>query len=267
MPVEGEKLRQLRDDDDKGKTILWWRQRRAVLVAFVMVLLVTLAIGLGVGLSHRRKDATKKAAGAGNRTETALEFPLGQWTVGAVLVESNTACTSNPDAWRCYPYTVGGETIFDLTITNSSALHAPNSTARAQAALPANLTISSSNAFAIPVSNQSMAYVAPTENSTAARLEWSFQMAKTVMPDSDMMAGGEAAHCTFPGTMLTGRLYLKAPRSTSEGIMSEGEWPYAVEIRQSMESSGEAIDCQGMRGGSVSVRGAGGTCDCVYRNY
>lgn len=268
VPIEGEKLRQLRNDDDEGKTVLWWRRKRVVLLTVVLLIVVAMAIGLGVGLAHTGGKNTK-AAGAGNRTEARLEFPLGQWTVGAILADATPGCTSNPDLWRCYPYVVGGETSFDLTILNTTALYAPNSTAGDSegAGVPANLTISSSNPFAIPFTNQSLTYTSSTSDDSARRLEWSFEMTKSVMPSSSVMAGGEASQCAFPGTMLTGTLYLDRPRARSEGMGSDREWPYATEIRQRQERGGGAVVCQGMRGGTISVPAADGPCECVYRNY
>lgn len=271
VPVEGEKLRQLREADDEGKRVLWWRRKRALLLVVVLVVVGALAIGLGVGLSHRGSGGSNNAnKGAGNRTEAPLEFPVGQWTVAATLVQANTGCTSNPDIWRCYPYTLGGQTMFDLTIANTSALYAPNSTAAEDtgpAGLPASLMISSSNPFAIPFTNQSLTYISSRANATASRLEWSFEMDKSVMPSSSIMADGGAAECTFPQTLLTGMLYLNAPRTSSVGMDTENAWPYAVEIRQSTQGDDREAVCWGIRSGSVSVPGAVGTCDCVYRNH
>lgn len=268
VPVEGEKLRQLRREDDEGRTVLWWRRKRGVVLVVVIIVLIALAVGLGVGFSHQAR-ATKDAVGAGNRIKTPFEFPLGQWMVEATLVEANTGCTSNSSIWRCYPYTVGGETTFDLTVNNTSELYAPNSTVYADNKpmdVPANLTVSSSNPFAIPYTNQSLSYITASSNETAERLEWTFEMTKTVMPSSSMMGNGGTAECAFLGTMFTGSLFLNAPRTVVEEA-SNRQWPYAFEIRQSVRGGEEAVECRGISGGSVSVPGAGGMCDCTYRNY
>lgn len=270
MPVEGEKLRQLRKDDEDGKTVLWWRWGRAFLLIVVVILLVSLAIGLGVGLAHHHIGRNSIAKSADNQTEATLEFPLGRWTVKATLVEANTGCTSNPAIWRCYPYTLGGATTFDLTILNTSALYAPNNTvntAQGPARSPANLTVSSSNPFAIPFINQSLTYVAPSWNATAARLEWSFTMTKSVVPSSPAMPDGETVECSFAGATFTGSLHLRAPAKRPEAKDESNEWPYAVEVRQRWLGSGGAVDCKGLRGGKVSVPSVDGRCGCAYRNY
>lgn len=269
-PVEVEKLRQLRNEDDEGEIVLWWRRKRVIALALVVITAVALAIGLGVGLS-RTKESSRKAAAAGNRTETPLEFPLKEWSLSARLVEANTGCTSNPDIWRCYPYSIGGAALFDLTIVNTSASYAPNNTAgkdEGATRAPADLLISSSNPFAIPFTNQSLTYVRSTSNSSAERFEWTFEMTKPVMPASSVMATGAAAKCSFAETVFLGTLYLSAPRSAmGEGQTRDDEWPYAVEIRQSKQGDGGPAECEGMDGGRVSVPGASGVCDCVYRNY
>lgn len=247
----------------------WWRRKRLVLLAVIAVLLVALAIGLGVGLTHRSSSNNSDSAESpGNRTEQPLGFPIGQWTVPATLLEASTECTSNAATWRCYPYTVGGDTSFDLTITNTSAQYAPNSTTSentGQAGQPAGLQISSSNPFVIPFANQTVTYFSSAANASAARLEWSFSMAKTVVPSSPVIEGGAAAECLFPDTMLTGILYLNAPKMMAGA--TESAWPYAAEIRQAWQGGNREIECQGANGGSAAVAAAEGDCNCVYRNY
>ena len=275
-PVEGEKLAKLRKEDDEGVHRPWWKRRRVVLLIVISILLVGLALGLGIGLGQKKKEQRKSAAGHKPDAEPEpLRFPLGSWTAGATLISAATACTSNPNTWRCYPYKIGGATLFDLTIANTSEVYAPNSTVESSAAggVPANLTVTSLNPFAIPFTNQSLTYISSPDNATSARLTWTFEMAKSVMASASMGSNGATAKCLFRSAVFRGTLYLQAPRS-QEPMQNGGdhEWPYAVEIRQSARGGDGVPECRessggGTVGGDLVPQSSESECDCVYRNY
>jgi hypothetical protein len=216
------------------------------------------------------------------------QLPLGQYSFSTALRAQQTNCSSNPAAWRCYPYTVfnpsdsstqaSSLSTFDWIIQNTSTIYATSTTPNTPTSgVPANLTISSTNnPFALAFDAQELTYHADT-NATSPRLTFEFTLPKVVVPTSALTSNNAVTQCYFNSTVLSGTIYLAGSlgSSTTSTVSSSYEdWPYPVEIMQ-ISPGGEKIpDCYETVDGKVGAKveglepeAEGDECRCEYRNY
>jgi hypothetical protein len=288
-PVEGEKLAELR------KAGGWKRQARRggwgrlCLIALAVLLLLGLIIGLAVGLTVGRRDndrddsqnnANNQAGSSSGDTDADLQFPLGQYTILTSLRNTTTACTSNPETWRCPPYTLGSTSTFQWIITNTSSTYAANTNGSRvlktdEAGVPANLTISTSNnPLSITFSNVSMTYINPSTNTSAERYTFAVEQDKSVFPTVPL-TGSQQSQCFFNQTTFTGTLYLRAERTLESENLPADIWPYAVDIEQVSPAGQDVPACYAWNNGMVGERiteglvpqGEGSECVCGYSNF
>nr|POE79828.1 hypothetical protein CFP56_07894 [Quercus suber] len=305
-PVEGEKLAQLREADDERrdggskKARGGWGRLLLILAAVLIVLGIALGVGLGVGLKkHQSNDEQDGTEVGSQQTSTAPQpFPLGEYSLATVLREQNTSCTSNSATWRCYPNTVydpsNGATntssiaTFNWILTNTSSTFPTNETTditTSDEGIPSNLTISAvDNPFAIAFTNQSLTYIHPSSDLAAARLTFTFEMSKSVIPSTSLTSNNAATICFFNATIFTGTLYLNASAvfpsvematDAAVGGTNSTAWPYAVEIAQTSPAGTNVPACYLTTNGNVGARILTGPapisgteeCICDYRNF
>lgn len=302
-PVEDEKLARLRRGGN-GKAR--WRDRGGwgrllLIIGLVLLVIVALAVGLSVGLTRKRDvggsgstvgEQTDQPGGTTTSPERLQSFPLSEYSMVTALRTVTTNCTSNPSTWRCYPDTIynasdasSGLATFNWILSNTSATYATNTTTvtTGDRGIPSNLTISSTNnPFSVTFTNQSLIYINNPTNSTSARLTFTFNMHKAVIPSTSITSNNAAAECFYNQTIFTGTLYLSAARTYLSGDLADstgvGEytpWPYAVEITQS-SAGGEGVPAcyetvNGVAGARIltglEAQAETDNCSCDYRNY
>ncbi|KAI7260654.1 hypothetical protein KC343_g3560 [Hortaea werneckii] len=301
-PVEGEKLAALRRNRSEGRQRGGW-VRLGLVIGIAALVVIGLAVGLGVGLTIKNDQKNPDDSRASNghvpgSTEggdDAPPFPLGEYSLVTALHAVNTSCTPNPATWRCYPYSVydssdpttadSSMATFNWILSNTSAVYLTNDTTdiTPAAGIPANLTISSTNnPFSVTFTNETLTYINEEGNSTSARLTFSFQMHKSVIPSASITSNNAATQCYFNSTTFVGTMYLNArssyPASNAEGNDGAGghtRWPYAVEIQQSSPGGQHVPTCyetyNGQLGDEVLTVGDAqpdaSQCLCSYRNY
>ncbi|KAK5130184.1 hypothetical protein LTR08_002393 [Meristemomyces frigidus] len=283
LPIEDEKLAHLRrggGDRRRRRSRGGWG-RLILIIALVLLVVTGLAVGLGVGLTRKKQyhsdgSSNGSSQSAGSTPDTAIiqQYPLGEYSMITSLREVTSNCTSNPATWRCYPYSIFNPTdastntsslaTFNWIITNTSSIYATNSTpATPSQGIHSNLTISSTNnPFSITFTNLSLTYLNPTSsNASAARYTFTFQMSKSVIPDTAITTNNAAATCFYNQTSFTGTLYLAAPRTfpsadlaESTGIGGYTPWPYALQITQSSPGGENAPACYETMNGHVGAR-------------
>nr|POE69074.1 hypothetical protein CFP56_72781 [Quercus suber] len=305
-PIEGEKLAQLRKADDERRDGQskglrgGWGRLLLILAAVLIVLGIALGVGLGVGLKKHQSNNGQDSIGAGSpqTSSTPQPFPVGEYSLATVLRRQDTSCTSNSATWRCYPNTVynpsNGATnttslaTFNWILSNTSSIFPTNKSSditTSDQGIPSNLTISSvDNPFAISFANQSLTYIRPSSNRTAARLTFTFEMSKSVIPSTSLTDNNAATICFFNATTFTGTLYLEEPpvfpslamaTDAAVGSANATAWPYAVEILQSSPAGTDVPACYLTANGDVGARILTGPdpvsgseqCLCDYRNF
>lgn len=305
-PVEGEKLAQLRNQDnarrDGGhkKFRGGWGRLLIIILAVLIVLAIALGVGLGVGLRRHHANGNENDTPPSSvQTSIAVSqpFPLGQYSMATVLRSQNTDCTSNAATWRCYPYVTYSPsdpatnttslTTFNWALANTSSTYPSNTTTTMTTSaqgVDSNLTISSvTNPFAISFSDKPLTYIHTSANASSARLTFTFEISKSVLPAIPITSNNAATICFFNSTVFTGTLYLDSPATfpTADTADNPGvgggytPWPYAIEISQSSPSGTDVPACYLTVNGNVGARILsgpapvidGGDCLCDYRNF
>ncbi|KAF5017719.1 hypothetical protein F66182_10317 [Fusarium sp. NRRL 66182] len=216
------------------------KRRGCCLLVIAVAFVAVVAIGLGVGLSLRHEIPTLES------WSEPPQYPAGSFSFKTTLQNTSTECTSNPSTWRCFPYTQGSSATFFWIITSV------NST---------SYTISSSaNPFAPSFTNLTLT---PTPNND--RLQFSFSMNKTVVPDDKLSASNRAAECVFDDTHVDATLWMNGGEGNGDRF---ADWPGDVEIVQRKTFGSGPLECVDSDGGSVGdVRATSGACECRYANY
>ncbi|KAI1638977.1 hypothetical protein F4809DRAFT_597943 [Biscogniauxia mediterranea] len=291
---------------DKGprlpaKRRKWYRV--ALLSFFGIAIVVGLAVGLVVGLRRHRKYDTIPPD---DDEPAPLLFPDGSYAFITALYDTSTACTSDPDTFRCFPSTVynnasqGDEA---MTTFLWSIREAPSE--RGQYIISSSSSSSSSSSATDPqpvpqFSNITLALL--DSNQDSERLAFEFPMAIAVEhvgataptngtttttttidededdEEEDGMADSETTMtCYYNDTTMRATIWTRRPAEYhprgSGGGGGEGfdPWPYAVEVEQLVSPGPDVPDCrdaEGNRVGNLTAGGAeGGSCACRYRNF
>jgi hypothetical protein len=194
----------------------------------------------------------------------AAVFPAGSYSFETTLQRTNTSCSSNPAAWRCYPDVQGGNATFFWHVHDVTSGPSPYAVS------------STENPFAPSFTNVSATVL--DEGTPEERLTFSFDMDKTVVPSDALTPDNTAATCTFPGTRLEATLWTRRrngtafepPTGSDVGDGRFPPWPCDVEIVQTKEgaSSEGAPTCEDSDGHPVGdVTSGDGDCACNYANY
>lgn len=195
-------------------------------------------------------------------------FPAGSYAFETYLSTVSTACTPNPNTWRCYPYTTYRETGSgaDTTFTWIIAPTTENGT---------EYVISPSND---PFALTTLSMTNKGQSSEAYR--FSINMPKRVTPNVTLTADGASTYCFYSATIFSAVLYTRKEKTypphnstSSSTTAAYVPWPYAVEVQQVAKGGTGVPDCYKMMNGSIDEHVPIGnepdtqTCQCMYQNY
>src|SRR6478735_999560 len=129
-------------------------------------------------------------------SEPPATFPAGSFAFKADLQNTTTDCTSNPSTWRCYPYEKGSSATFFWIISSNN---------------DSSYNISSTeNPFAPSFTNLTLKVL--DKDTSQERLQFSFSMNKTIVPDDQLSSSNRAAKCTFDDTLFEATLWTQRRR-------------------------------------------------------
>ncbi|MCJ1339284.1 hypothetical protein MMC09_004573 [Bachmanniomyces sp. S44760] len=283
---KGEKLADVRSNKYIARRGGW--RKLLIIALLVLAVAIALIVGLVVGLRH--KDSSKPQSSSANSSTPDTSFPVGTYALDTFLDTVSTNCTSNPDTWRCYPYTTYSSSP-SLAMATFNWIITP---ANASGPSTDNFTISSTNnPFAIYFSNLSMTLL--DANTSTERYTFSFSSDKTVVPSAAITTDNSQSSCNFNSTIFSASLYTRqrniypansttsasstssigpsTPTSTSAGSIQP--WPFAVEVSQSIGGGANVPQCFKVVNGNAGDRITDGLaprssqdiCNCVYKNY
>ncbi|KAM3069244.1 hypothetical protein ACMFMG_010756 [Clarireedia jacksonii] len=254
-----------------------WSRLWLIVVPVFCALGLVLGFALSMTIGRRKSSNTPvQPINTDNNTNTITTntaFPARNYSLPTFLTTITTNCTSNPEIWKCYPYSTysagnpsDSSATFQWLITSTSISNSP-----------ANLTISSTpNPFSIFFNNASL--ILKDEGLDTEHYFFQIQMQKQTRPDVQLGLENKAATCYFDGTVLEGELYTKI--GVGAGAIDEGEetgtggfvaWPGRVEVKQIAKAGTglpRCVDTDGVSLGEFGVGGVGGekVCECVYVN-
>ncbi|KAH9893050.1 hypothetical protein F4778DRAFT_307369 [Xylariomycetidae sp. FL2044] len=254
---------------------------RVVLITLVgVVSLVGLVVGLVLGLrySSSNSNSSSPASGTPETQQLPVLFPAGSYSFETALANVSTACTTNPSAFRCYPYT-----LYNASHSASAATF----TWIISETAPSTFTISSSaNPFAPQFAGVALGLL--DANQPSERLIFSVALGNITVTPQGPLAGGDqqdaaATRCYYGDTVLSATIWTRrAAQYPDDGLDTDVDnagngthtsqdfdpWPYGVEVRQLSGPGGP--DCRDLAGNPVGdfavPGGAGGECGCWYAN-
>lgn len=186
-----------------------------------------------------------------------------------------TGCTSDPNTFRCYPFTTyntsktASSTTFFWTI--------------AQVTGWSYVISAAPNPFVPQFTNITLTLL--DGNMDTERMTFSFPMTAAVIPSAPLDASNTAATCYFTRTTMSATIWTRKRAEYPVNLttnVSNGEegsrssdsfenWPYAVEIAQVSSTRDGPPDCKDSNGnkvGNVTLPGSrGGQCSCDYSNF
>lgn len=293
-PDDDEKLARLRrGEDGKEQRRRGGWLRLAIIIGAVLLVIIALAVGLGVGLTRKKSSGDDdQSTTSGSDNKPPQKFPLGEYSMVTALMDIQYGCASNQATWSCWPYTIYSPSTttsslasFNWIIESTSDDYAtPSSPSTSDDGVPANLKVSSaSDPFGINFSDKPLTFISPSGNSSAARLTFTFSMAKVVIPSQPITPDNSNSKCFFNETTFTGAMYLSAPRDYPVGDQQDSnslggfkQWPYAVEITQTANGGSDVPNCYGLTDGQLGDQIFSPTlqpmpssdqCSCDYRNF
>ncbi|KAF2139831.1 uncharacterized protein K452DRAFT_310212 [Aplosporella prunicola CBS 121167] len=282
-PVRREsKLEVLKDHARKR----WSRKRIIIIATILVVAIIALAVGLAVGLNNSNSstsDSTTdndESSTTDNSSPTAsgdtavasttdADFPVGTYSFTTFLDTVTTDCTSNVDAWSCWPYTIYNKdkdeamTTFNWVVSGDTGGY--------------QISSSKDDPLSLSFSNVDMNLYSEGEDSE--RYTFQFTMDKTVVPSSALTDDGSSSVCYFNSTTFTAYLYTKMakgyPTSKQPANTTNEAWPYAFRAEQSIAGGDNVPICYKTTDGEIGeqitdtleAEGASTLCSCLYRNY
>lgn len=216
-------------------------------------------------------------SGSPSASSQAQQFPSGSYTFTTALANVTTNCTSNPDTFSCYPYSVYSPADPSRSSAAFTWVIAP--AAFCSDADPRYVVSAPASPFAPSFSNVSMVLV--DGGQATERLTFNFPMDIAVVPSKPLVAGRDtAATCYFNGTVMSATVWTRmrasypatitdvpAPVNASTAF---APWPFAVEVAQVQQAGAGVPDCLDSRGVSVGnfsvTGGSAAECGCWYSN-
>ncbi|CAG8981823.1 hypothetical protein HYALB_00013988 [Hymenoscyphus albidus] len=198
-------------------------------------------------------------------------FPAESYSINTYLSSVTTNCTSNPETWRCYPYTTYSQSKIDSAATFDWVISADSQT-------PSHYLISSTpNYFSIMFTNISLSL--KSSGSQDEHLFFETNIQKSTTPATPLASENIAANCNFSNAILQGYLYTKMTKTyptskentsaTNIGSGAFSGWPYAVRFQEVARSGRQiptCLDANGKSSGNFSIQGEGKECACSYLN-
>jgi hypothetical protein len=245
-----------------------------------IVVMATLAIGLGVGLTrngnndNNGREAVNNAGNdpngggagvGGNEGGIQPEFPAGRFTIVTNLLGIRTSCTNVSQTWNCAP----GQTL-DEGAVNASSLSVvwtvTQNNVTNSAAVDDGFAISSvDDPFALQFEDVALTL----RQIGAADEHWGFDatVTKRIRPVGDITGRNVAVECEYDAVTLSGRLFTtRQPDSGRAGPL--GSWPGAVEVEESTRDAGQCFEVRnGVRGNRVETVSEEGACECSYADF
>ena len=181
-------------------------------------------------------------------------------------------CTSNSATWRCYPFSTysssGNQSLVKFNWIISSLGSSKDYTITA-----------ADNPFTIPFANISLNLL--DSGSGYERYHFSLPYDQASSPDPPITSDGSQSRCFFNRTTFEADLYShKAPENVSTGSNMKAtdgyqDWPYAVEVTQSIGGGQDVPNCYQLSNGDIGTRITGGLeprsaqdqCECIWKNY
>ncbi|KAI1872258.1 uncharacterized protein JN550_003977 [Neoarthrinium moseri] len=242
----------------------WWRVAAVAIVIIACIL--ALALGLALGLRNRSTPTTTESS-----ESFPVVFPAGSYAFNTALANISTACTSNANTFRCYPYTT-----YSASKTASSATFYWTITQVGEAAY---MISAARNPFVPQFTNISVDLL--DRGLATERMTFSFPLDLAIVPAVALDASNTAATCYFNGTTMGATIWTKkaaeypssanGSSATAQTSTSFGNWPYAVEVSQVANSGDGVPDCRDSKGqplGDFDLSGAAqGNCSCMYSNF
>lgn len=251
------------------------RRKRWAVFAGLALVLVSVVVGLALGLTLglRDGDANDESGGqdGGDDSQPADPvFPAGSYSFTTALQRTATDCTSNPSTWRCFPYESGSNATFFWIITGGIDSE------------PDSYTVSSTeNPFAPSFTN--LTAKLSGRGTRNERLEFSFDMDKTVVPSDALTSDNRAAECTFRGTKFETTLWTRRGDGRAVDTKTDDDdddgggssrrssfspWPADVEIIQTMAAEEGEPRCEDRDGTRITdVQAGDGECVCGYASF
>ncbi|KAH8682462.1 hypothetical protein BX600DRAFT_492499 [Xylariales sp. PMI_506] len=277
----------------------WCRLALLVLLPIVSHWGYTRTLGKHESFEYRSSEKNKKKIAreflrypsppATSPPSSNLTFPAGSYTFTTALANVSTACTSNPDTFRCYPYSTysaapaASTAQFFWTIAPANGEEAAAAASSSSSSSSSYAITASNNPFVPQFSNVPLAFLdrgQPTE-----RMTFNFTMNAAVIPAAPLDASGVAATCYFNGTVMSATIWTRLAATFPAANLTFGsavgagapasssfaDWPYAVEIAQVASAGLGVPDCRsaadGSALGSFALAPGSGDCECFYSNY
>lgn len=262
-----------------------WGRLLVILLVVLVLLAIALGVGLGVGLTrHHTSNAGHEPAPTASKV-----FPMGQYSFITALEETQTNCTANAAAWRCYPYvdyaTSPTESVATLNwvLSNTSAFYPTNgsSITTYPSGIAANVTVSSThNPFGITINNQSIMYI-NDGGGNGPRYAFNFTQSKSVVPSTAITDDNSQTLCFFNQTIFSAVMWLsnstgdQPSLSAPSGSGGYTPWPFAIEVTQTATGGQDVPACYLTENGAVGQQITTGLdpqpssnqCTCLYRNF
>ncbi|KAI9705911.1 MAG: hypothetical protein M1836_005317 [Candelina mexicana] len=278
----GEKFNDVRNNKHIARRGGW--KRLCIIGIVAAAVIVGLVVGLVVGMHHKgnKTNVPPAAPAASPNTQPSGPFPIGSYSLTTFLDTVNTNCTSNPNTWRCFPYSTYHESAAQSEAVFNWIVSSPDGGSKS-----ANFTISSTdNPFSIVFSNISLQLW--DKGTDSERYAFQLPIDKPVSPSAPITADNSNAICYFNRTTLQAYLYTKKgktypaasstlPSSTtgSSTISGHQPWPYAVKIEQVISGGGDVPQCFKKINGNTGDRITAGLapkratdqCSCLYQNF
>ncbi|KAB5549854.1 hypothetical protein GE09DRAFT_187189 [Coniochaeta sp. 2T2.1] len=244
-----------------------------IITFLVVAAIIGLAVGLTLGL--RKENSSSSTT---DPTPLSTLFPAGNYTLSTALSSLTTSCSSSPQTWRCYPYTLYSPSLapssnastatFFWTITPKTSW---------------SYTISSTpNPFAPSFADIPLTLHDPNQYTEHFTFNFSLRHSSVVEGQLAPSSTTATTTCWFNSTVMAVTLWTRMRADFPAGIEgvnvpvggtgSDGgfaTWPFRVEVRQT-QLGGEGVpDCRDPAGGKVGGGdlGGDGECGCFYRNY
>ncbi|KAF1809669.1 hypothetical protein P152DRAFT_476325 [Eremomyces bilateralis CBS 781.70] len=274
-------LRGKRLFSDRGR-----RKRILLIIVVIVLIIIALAVGLGVGLSRgsspsldvpdpnqSTSNPSTSLPGTSGANPPPKDFPLGTYSMTTFLDTIQTNCTSNPDIWRCPPYTIYNTSPEQSLATFNWTISEPSS---------GNWVISSADNSLAALNFQNARLALLDQGKDSERYRFQVTTDKMVKPTASLTGDNVGATCYFNATTFTGFLYTKMARDypndrmATNGDPAHDLWPYAIRAEEVI-SAGEGIpNCyrddnwERIENGATQSIGAGdggNLCSCLYKNW
>lgn len=180
------------------------------------------------------------------------DLPIGGFVVDTALYGSSSACTSNPNAWRCLSSKESRVPRFYWTITE----------------VDSNYQISSAD-DPIASSLTDIPLTVLDEGEEEERFVLSYKFNTTV--ELAITATNRAAKCVYSDMIFQATLWTKRemqqPSRTTKKRDDYVKWPGLVEIMEIKNATlGGAPECVDSKGDKIAdVQSDARACECIYR--